>query len=136
MKVIRGRGLAEGEGEGPALVSPAPISFYGGVDPESGIVRERGHPLEGACIAGKVLIFPRGKGSTVGSYVLLSLARRGKAPSAIINLESEPIIIIGCILSGIPLVDRPNRDVTKEIKNNVYVRVKVQGRNGIIEVLE
>jgi hypothetical protein len=81
------------------------ISFFGGVDPESGVVIERDHELEGESIAGKVLVFPTGKGSTVGSYTLYRLKRAGKAPIAIINAECETITAVGCIIAEIPCVD-------------------------------
>jgi len=104
--IIKGRGISPGKGSGPLLVSPVPISFLSGVDPESGIIVETGHPLRGECMAGKVLAFPYGKGSTVGSYVLYSLSRNGHAPAAIINAEAEPIIATGAIIGEIPLIDR------------------------------
>jgi predicted aconitase with swiveling domain len=103
---IRGRGIAKGRARGPLLVSPVPISFLSGVDPNSGIIIEKGHPLEGTCIAGTVLAFPYGKGSTVGSYVLYALSRGGNAPLAIINTEAETIIATGAIIGGIPMIDR------------------------------
>ena len=104
--LIRGRGIARGVGSGPLLVSPVPVSFLSGVDPASGIIVEKGHPLQGECIAGKVLAFPYGKGSTVGSYVLYALSRNGHAPAAIINTEAEPIIATGAIIGEIPMIDR------------------------------
>ena len=82
------------------------ISFFGGVDPESGVVVERGHELEGHSIAGKVLVFPTGKGSTVGSYTLYRLKANGKAPAAIVNAECETITAVGCIIAEIPCVDQ------------------------------
>jgi predicted aconitase with swiveling domain len=106
MKVLRGRVIKAGQARGLALVSPEPIGFFGMVDAESGIVVERGHPLEGKSIAGRVLVFPTGKGSTVGSYSLYRLAKAGLAPVAIINAESEPIIAVGAIISNIPMVDQ------------------------------
>lgn len=112
--------IKSGVAEGEALVSPAPVGFLGGVDGKSGIVTERGHPLEGACVAGKVLIFPTGKGSTVGSYVLYQLAAEGMAPAAIINAESEPIVAVGAIISDIPTVDKVPLD---EIATGDWVRV-------------
>jgi len=106
------------------LVSDEPISFYGGVDPSTGRIVEKGHPLKGQKISGKILIFPYGKGSTVGSYILLRLKRKGLAPSGIINLESEPIIIVGCIISQIPLMDRPSIEL-KDIPNNRLIKMVV-----------
>jgi hypothetical protein len=82
------------------------ISFFGGVDPETGIIVERGHELAGQSIAGKVLAFPTGKGSTVGSYTLYRLRRAGLAPAAIVNAECETIIAVGCIIAEIPCVDQ------------------------------
>ena len=96
---IQGRGISAGIGSGDVLVSSEPISFLSGVDPETGIVIESGHPLEGQSIAGKVLAFPYGKGSTVGSYVIYALRRNNVAPCAIINTEAEPIIAVGAIIA-------------------------------------
>ena len=104
--VLKGRVIWEGRTEGEALVTNQPISFYGGVDPETGKIVEKGHELEGRLIADKILVFPHGKGSTVGSYILLRLKRRGLAPRAIINRRCEPIIAVGAIIAEIPCVDQ------------------------------
>jgi predicted aconitase with swiveling domain len=105
-KVYTVRVIKEGCAEGTAMVSTEPIGFLGGVDGTTGIVTEKGHPLEGQCVAGRVLVFPTGKGSTVGSYVLYQLGVNGLAPVAIINAESEPIVAVGAIISEIPMVDQ------------------------------
>jgi predicted aconitase with swiveling domain len=117
---LRGRVIYRGRGEGDALVASQPISFYGGIDPNSGRIIERGHELEGEFVKGKVLVFPHGKGSTVGSYVLYRLAKTGVAPSAIINERCETIVAVGAIISGIPCVDKI--DISK-IRPNTRVRV-------------
>ncbi|HHX44197.1 MAG TPA: DUF126 domain-containing protein [Chloroflexi bacterium] len=101
-----GRVIVEGQASGPALVSDRPISFLGGVDPETGRIVEPGHPLEGRSVAGCVLVFPTGKGSTVGSYILYRLAKANLAPAAIVNAESEPIVAVGALIAGIPMIDR------------------------------
>ncbi|RLG04945.1 MAG: hypothetical protein DRN61_02055 [Thaumarchaeota archaeon] len=110
-EVLEGRIIWKGRAEGEALATSQPISFYGGVDPETGRIIERGHELEGEIIADKILVFPHGKGSTVGSYILLRLKRRGLAPRAIINRRCEPIIAVGAIIAEIPCVDKV--DVSK-----------------------
>jgi len=102
---MRGRVIRLGTAEGIALVSPQPIGFLGGVDPDTGIVVEPGHPLQGQCVTGRVLVFPTGKGSTVGSYTLYRMARSGTAPAAIVNAESEAIVAVGAIIGGITMVD-------------------------------
>ncbi len=101
-----GRSIHPGNAQGEALVSSQAISFYGGVDPESGMIVERGHALEGQCIAGKVLVFPTGKGSTVGSYTLYRLRHNWRAPIAILNAECETIVAVGCIIAEIPCLDQ------------------------------
>jgi len=103
---MRGRVIKEGQARGIALVSHEAISFFGGVDPESGIITEPSHKLEGQSVAGCILVFPKGKGSTVGSYTLYRLKKRGLAPAGIINAESEPIVAVGAIIADIPMVDR------------------------------
>ncbi len=106
MKVLTGRVIKAGRAGGVALVSSEPISFFGLVDAETGTVIEKGHPLEGQSVAGRVLVFPTGKGSTVGSYSLYRLAKAGRAPAAIINAQSETIVAVGAIISDIPMVDQ------------------------------
>ena len=120
--LIRGRGIAKGRGEGPLLVSPAPLSFLSGVDPASGIIVEKGHPLQGVSIEGKVLAFPYGKGSTVGSYVLYALSRNGHAPAAIVNVEAESIIATGAIIGNIPMIDHIEIPLDR-FRNGVHVVV-------------
>ena len=106
METMRGRAIVRGRGEGFALVSDRPIGFLGGVDPDTGVIVEVGHPLEGESVAGRVLVFPQGKGSTVGSYTIYRLARAGMAPAAIVNAESEAIVAVGALIADIPMVDR------------------------------
>lgn len=105
-RMLRGRAVVSGRAAGSALVSERPISFLGGIDPETGAVIEKGHPLEGQTVAGRVLVFPSGKGSTVGSYVLYRLAQAGLAPAAIINAVSEPIVAVGALIANIPMLDQ------------------------------
>jgi len=102
---MHGRVIRQGQAEGEALVSQQPIGFFGGVDAETGLIVESGHELEGESISGRILVFPRGKGSTVGSYTLYRLARKGLAPAGIINAQSEAIVAVGAIIADIPMVD-------------------------------
>ena len=82
---MKGRTISPGKAKGEAIVSTEPIGFYGGIDIKTGIVIEKGHPLEGKCITNKILVFPFGKGSTVGSYVIYGLEKNGVAPAGIIK---------------------------------------------------
>lgn len=127
---LKGRAISKGAASGELLVSSEPISFYGGVDPDTGIVVERGHPLEGKSIAGKVLYFPRGKGSTVGSYTMYRLKKNGLAPLAMINWECEPIVAVGAIISEIPLVDKIDAERLSDGMN-----AKVDGDKGMVTLL-
>jgi len=131
---VKGREISKGSAEGEAMVSADAISFFGGVDPKTGIIVDKGHPLEGKCVAGKVLVFPRGKGSTVGSYVLLQLKKNNRAPVAIINEEAEPIIAVGAIIARIPMVDKLEGNSYAKIKDGM--RVAVDGTNGTAELKE
>ena len=102
---MKARIIKAGTVQGEALVSTDPIGFLGGVDPDTGIVVEKGHALYNQSIANKILIFPTGKGSTVWSYTIYRLKKNGKAPIAIINKQSEPIVAVGAIIASIPMVD-------------------------------
>lgn len=130
---LKGRRVMHGLVEGEALVSSDPVSFYGGIDPISGCVTEPGHSCCGEKITGKVFVFPTGKGSTVGSYIIYRMKKLGSAPIAIINQETEAIIATGCVISDIPLIDKLEKDPLKVIKTGM--RVKVNADQGIVEIL-
>jgi hypothetical protein len=122
-KTFKAHKVAKGKALGEALVSHSPISFMGGVNPEIGLVVEKGHELEGVSIANKVLIFPVGKGSTAGSYQLFELVYFRKAPVAIINLRADPVVAIGAIIGNIPMVDKPEENLLEVIKTGDLVEV-------------
>ena len=132
--ILKGRKVMGGTAEGEALVSVEPVSFYGGVDPVSGCVTEPGHCCCGENITGKVFVFPTGKGSTVGSYVIYRMKKLGTAPAAIINVETEAILATGCVISDIPLVDKLDRNPVEAIKSGMCVRVDAD--MGIVELLD
>ena len=132
--ILKGRKVMGGKAEGEALVSTEPVSFYGGVDPVTGCVTEPGHCCCGENITGKVFVFPTGKGSTVGSYVIYRMKKLGTAPAAIINVETEAILATGCVISDIPLVDKLDQDPVEKIKNGVLV--KVDADEGVVEVVD
>lgn len=103
---LNARIIKSGRTEGIALVSESPLSFFGCINLKTGIITEKGHELEGKSIKDKILVFPRGKGSTVGSYALYRLKKNKASPRGIINQECEPIIAVGAIISEIPCVDK------------------------------
>ncbi len=117
---LKGRVIKEGQAEGRALVSHQAIGFFGGVDPDTGLVVESGHELEGRSISGKIIVFPTGKGSTVGSYTLYRLRKKGLAPAGIVNAQSEAIVAVGAIIAGIPMVD--HIDIS-QIRTGDHVRL-------------
>lgn len=131
--LIKCHKVSPGCAAGRALVTSEAISFLGNVNPETGVVVDPGHELCGKCIAGKILIFPKGKGSTVGSYIIYQLKKRDKAPAAMINLKSEPIVAIGAVISGIPLVDGVTEDLLHLLDGT---HVTVNADKGLIEISE
>ena len=126
---LQGRTIYQGTATGEALVTSMGISFFGGVDPDTGLIVEKGHQLEGQSISGKVLVFPSGKGSTVGSYTLYRLKMNGVAPVAIVNAECETITAVGCIIAEIPCVDHVPLD-----QFATGARVSIDGAQGLIEI--
>ena len=97
-KKIKGCGVVPGVAEGEVLRTSQPISFWGGVDPASGLINDPRHELFNRSVAGKVLVFPFGKGSSTGSLIILELARVSKSPAAIVNVRTEPILATGPIV--------------------------------------
>lgn len=131
---IKARTVSPGKAEGEALVYKGAFSFMGDVDPTTGRVPVRGHLLEGMTLANKVFIFATGKGSSSGDTVVWNAKKKGTAPTAIICLESEPVLSSGVIASEIPMVDRPERDVFTLIETGDWI--KVDATAGVIDVLK
>ncbi len=123
--------IVAGRVEGECISSPQPITFFGGIDPKTGEVVEEGHAIKGTRIGGKILFFPCGKGSTVGSYVLYGLAKKGMGPIAIVNTKFDAIIASGCIVSGIPLL-LVSENFMKQVKTGERARIY----RSYVEILE
>ncbi len=123
VNIIKCRKISRGKAKGEVIVSNNPLSFLGGVDPNTGNVIDRGHQLYQQNISDKILVIPSGKGSTVGSYVIFQMAKNKTAPRAIIAMEAEPIIATGAIMASIPLVDHPEEDIFEILSNGDLVEV-------------
>ena len=129
---LKGRKVVGGKAQGEAIVTQKSITFFGGVDPLTGILTEAGHQLEGVNLAGKVLVYPTGKGSTGSSYCIYDMVIRGTAPVAFVQIKAEPIATIGAIMGNIPVVDSFDQNPTEVIANGDYV--EVDGDTGIVIV--
>ena len=127
-KELAARCVVSGVAEGEVIVSSQSISFWGGVDPATGLINDPRHELFGQSIAGKVLAFPFGKGSSTGSLMILELARIGKAPAAMINIKTEPILATGPIVckhfygKEIPVVTL-EKSLFDTLKSGQYAKV-------------
>jgi predicted aconitase with swiveling domain len=98
MTEIRGRVVFDGEAEGPFLRLGAPISFWGGVDPELGTIADPRHPDHGAEITGRILAVPGTIGSSSSSAIMLELLRNGRAPAALILGQVDAILVLGIVV--------------------------------------
>ncbi len=103
---IEGVRLTSGSARGPLMVLKAPLSFYGGVDPDTGIIVQADHPDRGRCIQGALLVLERSTGSTVGSWTLLRMAQAGTAPAAILSRAADAVLVTGTVTAGIVHLDR------------------------------
>ncbi|WP_312832991.1 DUF126 domain-containing protein [Sedimentibacter saalensis] len=130
-KELKARKIVEGIVEGEAIVTKEGISFMGTVNPKTGYIIERKHEIEGECLIGKILVYPRGKGSTGGSYMLYDLVKNGVGPAGIINIEGESVTVIGAIIAELPMVDKVD---INEIKTGDYVYL--DATNGKVKVVK
>jgi predicted aconitase with swiveling domain len=128
-KALKGRGIVSGRVKATALVSRMPLSFLGGVDYDTGLIIEKNHDLRGKSFRDKILCFPSGHGSTVGSYVLYSLAKKGLGPKAIVNQIGDTVVVVGAIIADIPMVDQID---IKQIHTGDSV--EVDGENGTVKI--
>ena len=92
--------LVPGAASGPVLKLDEPLSFWGGLDSAMGTIIDRLHPQRGACVAGRILMMPGGRGSSSGSATLAEALRLGKGPAAILMLERDAIVVVGAMVAG------------------------------------
>jgi hypothetical protein len=130
---IRGRSISKGIATGRALISKQKISFLGSVDPVTGIIVDKSLDIYGERITNRILIFPGGKGSTVGSYVLYQLKKHEKSPYAIINRRADTIVAVGVIIAEIPAVDSLEIDPIDSGLITNGEEVLVNGTEGYVE---
>ncbi len=128
-KTLRGRSIVSGHCKGTALVSEKPLSFLGGVDYNTGVIIEKNHDLKGESLRNKILCFPSGHGSTVGSYVLYSLVKKSIGPKAIVNQVADTVVVVGAIIAEIPMVDQID---IKQIRTGDIV--EVNGDKGTVRI--
>ena len=99
--MIAGRPIVAGAAEGEALVTHAPLSFWGGYDFHTGTIIDKHHPLAGVCAAGRVLAVPFTKGSSTTTAVLLEAVRAGTAPAAILTTGVDSFFALASIVAGV-----------------------------------
>jgi len=134
LREIIGRTLSKGLASGRAIVTKQPISFLGDVDPESGCIKNKKHELFGVCLKERILCFPHGVGSTVGSYVLYGMKRiYDTAPSGLIFTKIDPVIVVGAIISNIPAV-QVEADDFKEIRDGEFIVINALKKRAVITI--
>jgi len=131
--VIKGRGVIGGKAEGVALVSRETIQGWSGVDDETGVIIEEGHPFKGYTIAGKVLVLSGGKGSNGWSCHFHEARLKGIAPAALVFPRIDSRTGVAAVVTEVPCVTDIDLDVFELIKTGDHVRV--DGNEGTIEVL-
>lgn len=94
------RVLVPGVATGEVLVLDEPLSFWGGLDPETGALIDAHHPQVGSSLAGRVLVMPSGRGSSSSSYVLAEAIRAGTAPVAVVLGAADAIVALGAIVAA------------------------------------
>ena len=126
-----GEGVVDGVAEGHALVSDVDLALSL-IDPASGVVKQPGHPLFGRSVAGQVLVFPAGTGSSSGSYRLMNLAEEKYAPVAIVNVQANAIVTAGAVLGCIPLIHRLSPDPISAIVTGDWVKVDARANTVVV----
>ncbi|NCF96416.1 MAG: DUF521 domain-containing protein [Euryarchaeota archaeon] len=136
---INGGGLNSQEDwvvEGRAMVSDVAITYLGYVNRDSGVIEEKGHPLDGRAIEDTVLIYPKGSGSTVAPYVLMGLIYTGKGPKAIVNRDVCSLTLPACSLLNLPYSHGFAEDPCLAVNDGDLVRLSNSSGSVTLEVLE
>lgn len=131
--ILHGKTVKKGQVEGEVIVSRLPFSFLGDLNVEKGTIAPAGHDLEGRSIAGKIFVFPTGKGSTVGPYVASAAKKMGNTPAGMICVEVEPVMAMVAIMNDIPMVHMLDQNPLEVLKTGDYI--KMDATRGTVEVI-
>ena len=132
-RTLTGRPIVAGSAAGTALVSKEPLSFWGGFCPRTGEIIDRRHERSGANVAGRIFVFPQGKGSSTSSATLMESIKTGVAPAAIVNIKVDPILALGSIVSdelynkAVPIVVLDEQDFYS-IKEGDHLTIESDGK--------
>lgn len=129
---IKGKKIFGGKVEGEAIVQQELFSFFGDVNRETGIINVGTNA--GKSFKDKILIFPKGKGSTLAPYVAINCVENGVAPKAILCQKADGVIALVGIMARIPTMDQFEKDIMKVVKTGDYIRVDAD--KGVIEIVE
>lgn len=132
-KVIQGW---VGEINGEVLITRSKVSFLGDIDINTGEIVGPDIDIKGENIKNKVLIFPEGRGSTVGSNVLYGLSKKGLAPKLIGTCRAEPITISGAIFGEVPMISNLTEDIFNHIRNRDRVKISSSNKEAYVEIIE
>jgi hypothetical protein len=117
------RKIAEGRAEGEVLISADAICFYL-VEPETGVVIEKNHSLEGRSVADKILVMPSGKGSSVvQADGLYKLMKHHKAPRGMIVEFPDPVLVSSAIVMEIPTIMKVEKGFYQTLRPGDYVQI-------------
>ena len=136
---ISGKGLESQDTwdiEGEALVTDVPITFLGFVNRITGVIEEEGHPINGLSMKNKILIFPKGSGSTVAPYVLLGLFYNGNGPKAIINTDLDQQTIPACSILNVPYAHSFEENPCLAVNTGDKIKLKLKNGHVRLEIIE
>ena len=130
--ILQAQVLVRGQAEGKALVLSEPLSFWGGLDPQTGDIIDQRHPALGKNVTGRVLLLPIGRGSSSASSILLEAVRVGTAPAAIITAETDAILVLGAAVAREMYADAPpvavlERPAYDQVTNGVRIILSKSG---------
>ncbi len=131
--VLRGpRGFGP-DVEGEILLSPDTFSIRYDLDRETGVISRKGHALEGLSLAGRIVYFRAVQGGVAAGWAFLALKHRGWAPAGVLFGRSNPVMIQGLVLAGIPAMHRVRPDPLRVLRSGD--RVRMRPARGVVEMV-
>lgn len=125
-----------GEIRGEVLKSSKKISFLGDIDANNGVVVAKDSDIFGESITNKVLVFPGGRGSTVGAGVLYSLSRKNLAPKLLVTVDVDQVVVSGAVFGDIPAVSFLPLDIFQEIESGDTIIARIEDDLAELKILK
>lgn len=92
-----------------------------------------GHPIDGQKVSGKILVCDYARGGIAAGWALNMLKDKGFAPSALVFMKANPVMVQGAIFADIPIAEGFDEAYFELLKQSTSITLDAEKKQISIE---